>query len=552
LSQSSNPHKLSISFSDHTDTIGTEALDSWISTFTVQHDETDYCVDRLTSRNLQLASSTETLGDSNSFQSESRLRLPGSDSGGFGLSIVDTPTLSKTCSSASDLHAALCSNPPTVPSLPMLYPGSVCIEVPEACDSPKETGAEEKTEHIYSVDRLADQEPQGPLRDQKYPIPDAREGPETTLQVSQPWNSSTEVSEQGQPNERRQSIVSATQSRRDREVVVRARKIKELQRARQKIDAVMKQEQVSRPSTAVSTDDNKSMDFPTPPDSTQQSLPLRLSAQPNPGDAPLTSPMNLQVSPVMLVAEQIPTHRSKQVNKPPQLVLRGRTSQPIAFAVRMGDSEISSPSEGHVSNLPEESTLGVGDGPLEKTGQSPTTSATKGKTAPLAPPGVPPKSLARAASATSATSNQKHLSNPLLTTLLPVINVPQAVTATITGNQRSSICSSHTSTSKEARLEARLEALERENRLLEAALMAVLKTGGTLNRCPCVLLSRRQDAVGLRSRRESRQTPGGSGKGDKVDGCAYHGEERRGSVESHGSGVSGVGALDVYLETRVR
>lgn len=34
-------------------------------------------------------------------------------------------------------------------------------------------------------------------------------------------------------------------------------------------------------------------------------------------------------------------------------------------------------------------------------------------------------------------------------------------------------------------IEARMEALERRNKLLEAALSAVLKTGGTLNGCPC-------------------------------------------------------------------
>ncbi|KAF2097846.1 hypothetical protein NA57DRAFT_57024 [Rhizodiscina lignyota] len=53
--------------------------------------------------------------------------------------------------------------------------------------------------------------------------------------------------------------------------------------------------------------------------------------------------------------------------------------------------------------------------------------------------------------------------------------------------QRSSIGSSLTSASKETRLEARVESLERENKLLEAALMAVLKTGGKLNGCPCSL-----------------------------------------------------------------
>ncbi|KAL1626828.1 hypothetical protein SLS56_006644 [Neofusicoccum ribis] len=59
-------------------------------------------------------------------------------------------------------------------------------------------------------------------------------------------------------------------------------------------------------------------------------------------------------------------------------------------------------------------------------------------------------------------------------------------------------------------LEARVEALERQNRLLEAALQAVLRTSGMLNRCPC-------------------STPGREGEGE-------------------GEGES---ALDVYLGTRM-
>jgi hypothetical protein len=181
----------------------------------------------------------------------------------------------------------------------------------------------------------------------------------------------------------------------------------------------------------------------------------------------------------------------------------------------------------------------------KKVEQSPVTAATGQKIATIAPPGVPPKSVARAA---SAASNYKHLSTPLLTTPLPKIGAPQAVKATTTADRRTSVCSSHTSASKEARLEARLEALERENRLLEAALMAVLKTGGTLNRCPCVLLSRRQDNDGLRSERESNQILHCRGKGKFADGRVAEEEERRGSVESY---VSGFSALDVYLETRL-
>jgi len=70
------------------------------------------------------------------------------------------------------------------------------------------------------------------------------------------------------------------------------------------------------------------------------------------------------------------------------------------------------------------------------------------------------------------------------------------------------------------RLEGRIEALERENRMLEAALMAVLRTGGALNGCPCSVLRGGEESV--RSN----------------NGC---GSERRGN---------GVSVLEVYLGTR--
>lgn len=81
---------------------------------------------------------------------------------------------------------------------------------------------------------------------------------------------------------------------------------------------------------------------------------------------------------------------------------------------------------------------------------------------------------------------------------------------------------------KPTRLEARLEALERHNRLLEAALVAVLKTGGTLNGCPC------------------------HGGGHHVGHPALSGSEgSRGSVASRSSTASsGHGALEMYLSTR--
>jgi hypothetical protein len=93
---------------------------------------------------------------------------------------------------------------------------------------------------------------------------------------------------------------------------------------------------------------------------------------------------------------------------------------------------------------------------------------------------------------------------------------------------RSSICSANTTSTGKGtsvtKLKARVEALERENRLLDAALMAVLKTSGSLNGCPC----------GIRQDRE-----------DKEDKAI---QEWRASLDT---GESGTNALDVYLRTRM-
>ncbi|CAD0084864.1 unnamed protein product [Aureobasidium vineae] len=80
-------------------------------------------------------------------------------------------------------------------------------------------------------------------------------------------------------------------------------------------------------------------------------------------------------------------------------------------------------------------------------------------------------------------------------------------------------------------MEARMDALERRNKLLEAALSAVLETGGMLNGCPC----------------QASHAPG--------HGCQESATSEalvaRGSVRSRVSSTSnGSSALDVYLNTR--
>jgi len=68
-----------------------------------------------------------------------------------------------------------------------------------------------------------------------------------------------------------------------------------------------------------------------------------------------------------------------------------------------------------------------------------------------------------------------------------------------------------------SRLEERLAAIERRNRLLEAALMAVLKTSGTLNGCPCGLDSATSSSAGAQSQHAHHQTHDSDGSGTNSD-----------------------------------
>jgi hypothetical protein len=85
-----------------------------------------------------------------------------------------------------------------------------------------------------------------------------------------------------------------------------------------------------------------------------------------------------------------------------------------------------------------------------------------------------------------------------------------------------------------SKLRAQLESVERQNRLLEAALQAVLWTAGSLNRCPC-------GSVGMLAVGMDQENRSASGSGSE-EGA------RRPSATSVASGGS---ALEVYKETRL-
>jgi hypothetical protein len=131
----------------------------------------------------------------------------------------------------------------------------------------------------------------------------------------------------------------------------------------------------------------------------------------------------------------------------------------------------------------------------------------------------------------------------------PTMVTPQYPTSirSVPTSKRTSIASNATSHSarRAARLEARLESVEREKELLEAALKAVLLTGGKLNKCPCSL---RQIHDGELTDTPSKCTELVPHRSSTI---VEKRVQRSDSVESTISGCSTVSALEVFMATRL-
>ena len=235
-------------------------------------------------------------------------------------------------------------------------------------------------------------------------------------------------------------------------------------------------------------------------------------------------------SPVVLLAEKKPVSKVRDSKKPAKLVLKDRnTARPAPITVHPASSIVSpgpatSATHISVSSQYENALLTGSSMSSGHLNDSP-----KRRLPSIPPP--PMHSIRRIVSTHGL--NTKRIPAVVLGAHFPA--PPQAVTATTTARKRTSVCSSHISHFKEVRLEARLEALERENKLLEAALMAVLKTSGTLNRCPCRVLG------------NGRTAPAKLAPAAVITASG----ERRGSADSDASHGSSASALDVYLGTRL-
>jgi hypothetical protein len=124
---------------------------------------------------------------------------------------------------------------------------------------------------------------------------------------------------------------------------------------------------------------------------------------------------------------------------------------------------------------------------------------------------------------------------------------PQNVKSSISTNCTTG-CSNPQCDKMICRLQSQLDVAERQNKLLEAALHAVLWTAGSLNGCPC---STYTGTASLDRVPSIPRSPGSAEEFASFYSAKVEIKERRPSSTSVGSGKSNVSALGLYKETRL-
>ncbi|KAK3076926.1 hypothetical protein LTS18_011625, partial [Coniosporium uncinatum] len=391
LPRNSSTKRKSVTFSENEDIVRSDALDTWITTLD-SHSSSDWKEASITSINVP-SRNVSTRGKRSSRSSSSNLCLRSSGSWlchsyepGFPVALIDEPDIERFAG-AKDPTAALRGNPPT-PKPKLTIPqrdGSgktlqdAAIIVPKQYQRPRcerlasypDDNPPVETPSV--TDRMSDQGMRRPTPTSEEITPTYAERElhhmrsESGLPVkhcrldSRVDSLMTPSSRPTSPKENQpDALQPKQQSREDR---IRVRKVRDLQRmkANGSIDEI-----VHRPFTApatqmesetirVSLEGSDPVYFPRiqrkPVGDRHKHRPSELAvirAEGSParrtGYTPKTG--NMTLSPVMLVAEQIPVAKSKHVRKPARLVLRERNDmRPVAIAVRAQDSRVSTHTE---------------------------------------------------------------------------------------------------------------------------------------------------------------------------------------------------------------
>ena len=239
-----------------------------------------------------------------------------------------------------------------------------------------------------------------------------------------------------------------------------------------------------------------------------------------------TCTSNITLSPVMLIAEEVPLPRTKPSSTATKIVVKeGKSYAPRPRSASMSRGGVKRRSRAH-------SRSGT---PIDSQKQKQSIPSLPSPPPNRSLPPTPPVSGSERNGRAQMLETKKELPNLPLYKIAPMDNSSRCRTDRLphvaTQVQQRKSTSSKDSNKTASRIEARFEALEKQNALLSAALMAVLKTNGTLNN-------------GARGSTALRET------GTESIPTAWQCRIARRSAASHAASSSNGSALDMYMNTR--
>ncbi|EME48877.1 hypothetical protein DOTSEDRAFT_49267 [Dothistroma septosporum NZE10] len=250
-------------------------------------------------------------------------------------------------------------------------------------------------------------------------------------------------------------------------------------------------------------------------------------------------PSDIEMSPVMLVAEEIPAPNTKSKPNPAKLVLKeGKPYAPRPRSASYARIAAKSRSRTSVNNSVENSNH---SSPRSKSPRRHQTDDAPplpsppppNRALPPTPPGSGSERISEGNSKAKITDGRKELS---VVRSYDVSPVPSSLSKkdrfAHVATQKKPVASCSKAMSRaQSRMDARLEALEKQNALLQAALMAVLKTNGELNRGRPALHAVESEAPSMPMAWEARVA-------------------RRSDAISRAPSSSSGSALDMYMRAR--
>ncbi|OCL05942.1 hypothetical protein AOQ84DRAFT_390548, partial [Glonium stellatum] len=482
--------RLSVTFSETTDTVSTDELDTWLSTFSLQKQEEELQFEKSKEKSAELIKEThgEAQKERDGSLGENRGGFEGCDQKAlksshipFGLHPVEQPRIAVTYSEAPDVMAALFSNPPStrqstadgLDSSLSTNDGKDDSDNGSLPDFPQPPYSEENRNSFErGSERLAGQGMRRPSPEQgKSAIGRSDSPSKDSTSDNGRTREDSGVGRMPHADPSAFGLGAKDSTRKSREERIRARKLRDLQRTRNNIDEVLEQHAdgvmlselvVETAPTATSTEkyeveleslketqprlqrENRLQDDS---DTRHPSVDTLLTAS-TPGYSTGYTPAssNMSLTPIMLVAEQIPTSKPKAAKKPARLILRDRhTLKPLAIAVReaMDPAAETAPMPAPSSSIDDALKERSGSGPATASSAPPATAATRRTeqeerdiaattTLSRVPSQNPLQAFSGMELALQRRGSVSHRSAPALLPTAAAVSLPAAITATPT------------------------------------------------------------------------------------------------------------------------